>query len=195
MEKLLPLLLPGDCGLSTSGTWISKAIRFFGKLQTGSAERSHAFAGLNDTQVIEALVRVRINDFKKYADQSFELWRLPLTAEDRLNFQKEMNKTAGDSYGWDKIPLHALDSVASFIHNIGKKKADRRPIFPFTSRAGLKAFKDCSQLFVYGIHHFTVYRLLDQDHVEVDWRTVSPDYLQDLLHLPHNRAQLVYRQN
>lgn len=193
-NKPLPLLLPGDCGLTASRTWLSKAIRFFGKLQTGEANRSHAFAGINNVLVIEALVRVRINDFTKYEDQDFELWRLPLSEQERLSFQLGMLKVAGDSYGWGKIPLHALDSTASFFRNFWRKKDDRKPVFWFTSKLGFSSFKDCSQLFVWGLHKFTEYRLRDGDHNEVKWKTVSPDYLQDLLHHPHNRAELVHKQ-
>lgn len=189
----IPPILAGDIGLSASDTFLSKGIRFFGKLQTGSANRSHAFAGIHRQQIIEALVRVRIDDYTKYHGQDFELWELPLTAEDRNNFHDGMTKTAGDSYGWGKIPLHAADSTASFLRNFWRKKEDRKPVFFFTAKLGVTAFKDCSQLTVWGLHHFTDYRLLDENRKEVNWKTVSPDYLQDLLHRPHNRAKLKYR--
>lgn len=183
---MIPITLSGDIGLTASKSFLSKAIRFFGRLQTGSADRSHAFSCIGDDQLIEALVRVRIHDLNKYKDQDVEIYRLPLVDEDRRNFRRGMLKIAGDSYGWGKIPLHAMDSLASVFA--------RKPVFFFTAKFGVTAFKDCSQLTVFGLHHFTKYRLLDGNHKEVRWVSVSPDYLQDILNLPHNKAKMIYKQ-
>lgn len=194
---MIPKTLAGDIGLSASKTFISKGIRFFGKLQTGNADRSHAFSCIGDQQVIEALVRVRINDLDKYADEDIEIYRLPLDEEDRAAFRRGMCKIAGDSYGWFKIPLHALDSAASYLRNFCRKLENRKPVFWFTSKLGISGFKDCSQLTVFGLHKFTKYRLrhTGSSTREVDWRCVSPDYLQDLLHCPHNGAKLLHKQS
>lgn len=174
----------GDIGLSASNTWLSKAIRFFGNMQTGKADRSHAFSMLDKTMLIEALTRVRISTIDKYKDQDIEIWRIPLSDEDREAYRIGMMQVAGDSYGWFKIPLHAADSVASAFA--------RKPVFFFTRTFGISGFKDCSQLTVWGLHRFTKYVLRDANHDPVDWRTVSPDYLQDLLNHPHNSAQRIY---
>ena len=118
---MIPQTLPGDIGLSASKNFISKAIRFFGKLQTGNADRSHAFSAIGDDQIIEALWRVRVNDMSKYQGQDIEIYRLPLSDKERVSYRRGMLKIAGDSYGLTKIPLHALDSVCSaFV---------RRPVF------------------------------------------------------------------
>ena len=183
--------LVGDIGLSSSNTIISKLIRFFEHLQTGSANKSHAFACIGDDQIIEALVRVKINDIKKYDKQDVEIWRLPLSDGDRLNFKKGILKVAGDSYGWGKIALAAMDSVASVTSRLfGRKK----PVFWFSRKFNLTSFKDCSQLIVWGLQKFTMYQLKDENHSLVPWVTVSPDFLQDLFHLPHNKAELIYQQ-
>ena len=62
MLKSLKDIVPGDIILTRTNTFISKAIRFFGKMQTGGAEYSHAAAGLSNYMCIEALWRTRISD-------------------------------------------------------------------------------------------------------------------------------------
>ena len=183
--------LAGDIGLWSSNTWLSKAIRFFEHLQTGSANKSHSFACLGDDQVIEALMRVKINDIEKYDGKDVEIWRLPLSESDRLNFKRGMLKVAGDGYGLGKIALAAMDSLASVV---GRFFGRKKPVFWFSKKFNLTSFKDCSQLIVWGLQKFTVYRLHDENHSEISWSIVTPDYLQDLFHLPHNKAELIYKQ-
>lgn len=184
-------VLAGDIILSYSKSWLSKGIRFFEKLQTGHALFSHAAVALDETNCIEALGRVRVNPLKKYEKQSITLWRLPLTDKERLAFRNGILLKAGDSYGITKIPLFALDGVCS---QIGRWFGRKKPCFWFTRKAGIFNIQVCSQLVVYGLHKFTSYRLRDEEHKDVQWREVSPDYFSDLLNLPHNKAQLIYSQ-
>ena len=186
-----PYLVAGDIILSTSESWIAKSIRFFGKLQTGSAEFSHAAFALDGKHCIEALDRIRINPISRYYKQTVQIWRLPLSPNERDNFHDGMIIRTAGNYGWTKIPLFAMDSVCS---SIGRMFGRTKPCVWFTKRAGIFNIQVCSQLGVYGFHKFTDYRLCDVDHKEVTWREVSPDYFADLLHLPHNRAQLLYEQ-
>lgn len=189
---MLPETLSGDGILSASKTWLSKAIRLFGKLHTGSASRSHVAVCIGEGQIIEALSEIRINDIEKYEKEDIEIWRVPLSEDEQDDFRSGIIKMAGDNYGWLKIPLHAMDSFVTFCTRPIRKK----PFFWFTQKFGISSFKVCSHLYVYALHTFTDYRLLGPGpwHEEVDWRTVSPDYLQDLLALPHNKAQLIYKQ-
>lgn len=183
--KNLPVLRAGDIGLSSDKTFLSKAIRFFEKLQTGEANRSHAWSMISPTRCIEALWRVTINPVEKYDELDCEVWRLPLSDADRMNYSDGIMLSAGQDYGLSKIPLHALDSIASIFN--------RKPVFFFTRSFGITSFKDCSQLTVWALHRFTSYVLRDENHDPVDWRCISPDYLQDLLHLPHNGAEMIYK--
>ena len=187
---MLPETMPGDCLLSASKTWLSKAIRFFEKLQTGSADRSHVAICLDHEMIIEALGRVRISDLTKYEAQDIEIWRLPLEESDREALDHELMKLAGDSYGWFKLPLFAMDSIATVI----RRPFTKKPCFWFTDKLGITSFKVCSHLYVYALHKFTSYRLRDFKGDEIDWRCVSPDYLQDLFQIPHNQACLIHKQ-
>lgn len=188
---MIPEVWSGDIILSTNDSWLAKSIRFFEKAQTGDAEFSHAAAGLGEGLLIEALWRTRINPIDKYSNQNIEIWRLPLTISDRLRFRIGMMQIAGDSYGITKIPLFAMDGIAT---QVSKLWGNTKPVFFFTSKFGILSIPVCSQLVIYGLHKFTNYRLRDGDHNEVPWRIVSPDYLHDLLLHPHNQAEMVHRQ-
>lgn len=188
----LPTILAGDAGLSSSKSWISKVIRFGGLLHTGHADRSHAFCGIENQQVIEALVRVRVNDFTKYADQDIELWRPPLSEPERKSFHIGMLKAAGDSYGWGKPVLAGLDSIFTGVKKLVTLGRAKQPIFFFSKRLGFLSFKDCSQLLVWGWHNYTAFRLKDENGKIVDWKCVTPDYAQDLFKLPQNGMTKIY---
>jgi len=190
----LPRIQPGDIGLSSSDGILSKIIRFGGWLHTGEANRSHAFAGVEYQQIIEALVRVRINDFYKYENEDIELWRPPLDQDDKINFHLGMLKVAGDSYGWFKPALAGVDSILTGLKKLVIWNSKAAPVFVATRWKGLESFKDCSQLAVWGLHKFTKHRILTPDHKVVPWWEVTPDYAQDLFSLPHNGMTLIYKQ-
>lgn len=190
----LPLIYSGDAGLSASKGMLSKIIRFGGALQTGKADRSHAFCGIESGMIIEALVRVRINDASKYDKQDIELYRPPLTNAERKSFHIGMIKVAGDSYGWGKPFLAGLDSIATGFKKLFTLGHAKEPVFFFSQTMGFFSFKDCSQLLVWGWHNFTDYRLMDEYHKVVPWKCATPDYCQDLFSLPHNRMKLYYKQ-
>ena len=188
---MLPEILSGDIILSTNNSLLAKGIKFFEKAQTGKAEFSHAAAGIGDAMIIEALWQTRISPASKYENQTIEIWRLPLTITDRMRFRIGMMQIAGNAYGLTKIPLFALDGIAT---QVSKLWGNKNPVFFFTSKFGILSIPVCSQLVVYGLHKFTKYRLRDGDHNEVPWRVVSPDYLQDLFEHPHNKAILIHKQ-
>lgn len=184
-------LLPGDIGLSTDNSFLGKGIRFFEMLATKAARKSHAWASIGDGMIIESLTRIRINKQEKYDSHYTEVsvYRVPLSDLEREQFKQGIMVKAADGYGWTKLPMFALDGICSAVARLfGRKK----PVFFFTSHAKLFNIPVCSQLVVYSLHNFTSYRLLDGDHLPVDWRCISPDYLEDLLQLPHNKALLIY---
>lgn len=186
-----PETLPGDCGLSCGTGLIAKTIIWAEKMQTGEANRSHAYIYIGEAMIIESLVEVTISDESKYDDQDIEIWRLPIPYNERLRMRKELMKLAGENYGWFKLPLHLADSLASGFLNLFRK--EKKPVFWFTKHFGITSFKLCSHLYVYALHTWTGYRLLNENHKQVDWRECSPDYLQDLFACPHNKAQLLYK--
>lgn len=191
MIKSLKEVVAGDIILTRSDAFISKAIRWFGQMQTGSAEYSHAAAALSESMCIEALWRTRITDLEKYEKTALEVWRLPIGNLERGDFERGMMQVAGNDYGLAMIPLFALDSVATAVARMcGSKK----PVFFFTEKFGVFNIPVCSQLVMYGIEKFTNYTIRDTAHNRVSWKLISPDYLQDLLQLPHNEAKLIYKQ-
>lgn len=183
---------PGDIILSRSGTWLSKAIRFVTALQTGSSEYSHASMATGDGLCIEALWEITISDIKKYEGQQIQVWRIHLSERDRRNIVHGMYQLAGQNYGIMKLPLFAMDAIAT---QIGKLFGAKNPCYWFTAKFGITNLPVCSQLVVYSLHKFTSYRLLDEQSREINWKTVSPDRLQDLLKHPQNKAKIVYEHN
>ena len=185
------VLLPGDIGLSTNETFMAKGIRFFGWLSTRNARKSHAWASIGYGMIIESLNRIKINKQEKYDTGYTEVsvYRLPLTEDERESFRQGVMLKAAEGYGWTKLPMFALDGILSGASRIfGNKK----PVFFFTKHAKIFNIPVCSQLVVYALHKFTNYRVLNEDGKPVEWRVVSPDYLEDLLLLPHNKAESVY---
>jgi hypothetical protein len=181
-------VISGDIILSRSGTWLSRLIRWVTALQSGSSEYSHAAMATGDNLCIEALWEITISDLKKYEGQEIQVWRIPLSEIDRRNVVHGLYQLAGQNYGIMKLPLFAMDAVAT---QIGKLFGAKKPCYWFTEKFGLTNLPVCSQLVVYAIHKFTSYRLFDEYGAEVNWKTVSPDRLQDLLMLPQNKAQIV----
>ena len=161
MEKLPPLL-PSDIILSRSKTFLSKAIRFFGKLKTGSAYYSHSALVLNDSELIESLWRVNKNPVSKYEGQDIAIWRCKfLTDEQRISIAKRAESVEGGLYGIGKIPLFALDSV---FHT-----------YLFTRMLGVSNFKVCSNLIAW-----SYYKELGHDDIfGPGWRSVAPDTIDD----------------
>lgn len=181
--------MPGDIGLSTGDAFISRAIKFFTSWQTGNATKSHAFGSVGGRLIVEALGKIRVNSIEKYEDSVFDVYRLPLNEADRDSFELNMLREVQSGYGWFKLPLFALDGVTTAISRIFGRVD---PVFFFTRYFGVTSFRVCSQYVVWGLHKFTAYRLKNSNNEVVHWRTVSPDYLEDLLKLPINGAILIH---
>lgn len=153
-------------GLSKSKSFVSKTIRFFGKLQTGDARYSHSFMILDDKFILEeGFFGLRVRPIKKYLDQQVLVYRpkfLSQKASDRV--KEEALKQVGTYkgiYGYAKIPLFALDSVFK--------------TYWFTKHIGVKHFKVCSQFCAY-----LFYKYADYDEFK-NWRSLSPDGLDDFM--------------
>jgi len=185
-------LEPGDCIISSS-KWIGGSIiRFFTSLITKDAWATHVGGAVNSSRAIEALYSgTRICKLKKYdwPRVEVEVYRLMLTDEKKEQFRIGAKALRNRAYGWTKLPLFFLDSIATVITKLFGKK---NPIFFFTRRFSLFNIPVCSQLYVYILHKYCDFYILDGNGSRVNWRIVSPDYLHDLLSAPHNRAKLIY---
>ena len=84
MSILKANLQTGDCLLTASKTWLSKAIKFFGS----NAKVSHTAGALDSTYCIEAVGRTKISHMKKYdkKNQKVKVYRLPLSADQKAEF-------------------------------------------------------------------------------------------------------------
>lgn len=183
--------IAGDVGLSTSDAWMSRAIKWFESLWTKDAKRSHVFAFVDEKRIVEALGKICFNRASRYADEDLVIYRIPLTDKEREDFSDGMIKRVNGAYGWLKYPLFMLDAGTTWVKNrLGMKK----PCFFFTHTFGISNIPVCSELVVWGLYKFTSYRLLDEEYNVVDWRIVTPDYLEDLLKLPQNKAIKIYEQ-
>jgi hypothetical protein len=186
----IPDLLAGDIILSRQNTWLSKAIRWVTSIQTGKAEYSHVACALGRGFIIEALWKITVGDVKKYEGQEIQVWRLPLTDKQRRDFEHGMLLTAGGAYGLGKIPLFALDALGTKIKSVFGHK---EPCFWFTKTFGVTNIPVCSQLAVWGLQKHAGFEILDEDGVQVNWKTVSPDRLHDLLKHKRNNAELIFK--
>lgn len=185
--------LSGDIGLTMSDSWISKLIVWFTSGQTGDASKSHGLLSAGQELIVEPLAsgKICINKISKYDNSNIDFWRIPLNDEDRENLKLGILQAVNSAYGFLKLPLFALDSVATKILSLFGRK---EPVFFFTKYFGISSFKVCTQFVVWAIHKFTSYRFRDKNDIVVDWKIVSPDYLEDLLKLPINQASLIYSQ-
>jgi hypothetical protein len=191
MIQSLKETVPGDIILSRDNNLTSRLIRFFGKLQTEQAEYSHAMVAVGNSLCVESLMRVRVSDLKNYEKNALEVWRLPISPLERGDLERGMVQVAGNDYGGLMIPLFALDAVATSVARVFGRKT---PVFFFTEKFGLFNIPVCSQLVMWGFEKFTDFTIRDAAHNRVSWKLISPDYLQDLLRIPHNNAKLIYKQ-
>lgn len=187
-------VISGDCLQIDGDSSLSKLIIFFEKMQTKNAWASHIACVISSDLLIEAIGKAKITDIKKYdsLERKIRISRIPLTNEQRIAFKKGAFEVANRMYGWTKLPLFALDSISTGIARMfGRKK----PIFFFTRRFGILSIPVCSQLYLYLLHKYCNYYLLDENGNKVSWRIASPDYLVDLLILPINKAEIIHSQN
>jgi hypothetical protein len=187
MSKIL--FESGDVGISTGTGFIPDGISFFTSFFGNPSDGTHAYAYIDADHVVEALRKVVINLASKYDGQVTKVYRLPLSAADRLSLAEGLKNAVGSGYGWFKIPLFAFDGIASKIASLFGRKD---PVFFFTKYFGITSFKVCSQLIVWALHKFTSYRIRTRAGGVVNWKVVSPDYLHDLFQLPVNHARLIY---
>lgn len=179
----------GDVGLTTGKDNVSKFILWAQDVWTQKANRSHAFAIVGDGLVVEALAKIKLTELSGYQERIVDIYRLPLSEEERKNFRLGMMNRINGAYGVLKYPLFFLDALTSwFKRRLGMKK----PCFFFTRVLGISNIPVCSQLIIWGIHKFTSYRLKNAEGKEVNWRIVSPDYLEDLFLLPENKVVKIF---
>lgn len=174
---MIPKLLPADIILTRSNTWLSKAIRWFGKRKTGEAFVSHAAVALGDIfgeqKIIESLSSVKLNPLSKYEGQRIIIYRPPISDEDRKRIADFLlTKEHKGGYAWLKLPLMALDSMVPGDN------------YPFTRIFGISHFKVCSQLYVYAFYKLGI-KLFHRN-----WREWSPDGICDFA--AANRWPLIY---
>jgi len=184
--------ISGDIGLSSSNGWVARLIRLFTSWQTGKAASSHAFILVGENLIVEAVDKIRENPVSKYDHKSYTktaIFRINLSNEERKALRIGLIKRVGGAYGWFKIPLFALDGIFTKITSLFGRKT---PVFFFSKTLGISNIPVCSQLVVWALHKYTNYIFRDKHNHEVDWKVVSPDYLEDLLALETNHAQRIY---
>jgi hypothetical protein len=180
-------LLPGDCLFTFEKSWLSKVILFFTSMQTGSAWCSHVACVIDSEHCIEALNKIKITKLSRFDNDRVvkKVYRIPLTDDQRKQFKEGAYTLAGDAYGYGKLFLFALDATATRIKQLFGMK---RPCFFFTQHLGIFNIPVCSELYAYMLSKFCKRGLYDSDGFLIGWRIVSPDYLEDLLKLPVNKA-------
>lgn len=157
-------LLPGDILLSRKNTWLSRTIRKFGKIKTGSAKVSHAALCLGKLtekpEVIEALWKVIRNPLSKYDKEQIVIFRKRgLNQAQRNEIALKCISVENQAYGILKLPLFALDSLT---HS-----------YFFTQTFGLSNYKVCSNLIAWA------YEKAAGIKFGVGWRSVQPDTIYD----------------
>ena len=192
MIQSLDELLPGDIILSRNGTWLSKAIRWVTSLQTGNAQYSHAAMAVGTGLDVEALWQISVLDVEKYEDQDIEVWRIPLDADEQRCLSHNLLQMANEVYGAGKLFLFAADAVGT---QLSKLWGNKTPSFWFMERFGMKdPIPVCSELDGFALQKFTKHALKDENDLVIPWQRFSPDYLEDVLKLPNNNAEMIYKQ-
>ncbi|OPX89072.1 MAG: hypothetical protein A4E53_01680 [Pelotomaculum sp. PtaB.Bin104] len=181
----------GDIGLSANNSWMGKAIRFFTSWHTSSASRNHAYLYQNKNIIVEALLKVAVSPASKYSDKDIVVYRIPLTEEERTRLELTIASSINGAYGYGKLALFAMDAITTKIKSLFGKT---EPCFFFSSHFGVTNIPVCSQLVVWAIYKATDYRFKNENGCPVPWRIVTPDYLEDLLKLPINKAVKIYEQ-
>ncbi len=182
----------GDIGLSADNSWFGKTIRFFENMWTKDAEFNHSFIFATPLNIIEALVKITDSLKSKYNNRTIRIYRIPLSDVDREKLSRGLAEQVGKAYGWDKYPLFILDATASWLKRTFT--GNQTPVFWFTKTFHITNIPVCSQLVVWAIHKYTDYRFKDAAGNEVNWTVVNPDYLDDLLKLPINGAEIICEQ-
>ena len=182
-------LLAGDICLTTDKSWIGQGIIFFENMWTGKATMTHVFSYVGNGEVVEALGDIRKSPITNYDTHEVLVYRVPLSDSDREAFSKGMLSLVGGPYGYLKYPLFILDAGTSWIKRLFGMK---NPSFFFSDTFGLKIDPVCSQLAVEGLYRFTSYRIKDTIGQIDEWKSFSPDYLNDELQLPQNNASVVF---
>lgn len=183
-------LLAGDIGLSTDNSWMAKGIKWFESMWTGKAFWSHAYALISSEEVVEALGRISRNPISKYDNKIVAIYRIPITDQERAAVSAGLIARVNGAYGWLKYPLFIMDASTTWVkQHIFRME---NPCFFFTNTFGITNIPVCSQLVVWAIHKFTRYRFKDVAGRAVNWRSVSPDYLSDLLNMAHNHSIKIY---
>ena len=168
---------------------MSKFILWAQDAWTQNATKSHSYALIGDGLVVEALNKIKLTELKRYEGQNTDVYRLPLTDVERRAFRLGMMRRVNGAYGFLKFPLFFLDASTSwFKRRIGMKK----PCFFFTRVLGISNIPVCSQLVIWGLHKFTSYRLRDINGNQANWRSVTPDRIEDLFKMPLNKATKIF---
>jgi len=165
---------------------ISRIIVFFQRL-INSADKSHTFFLENRHNIIEthAFQGVRMKPLSIYHGKETTIYRptfIPyVTAKNMVALARY---ATGDGYGWDKIPLHALDCIFN--------------TYRFTQRFSLTHFKVCSQLIGWlfqktpteDTNPILLYKIATRryNHPQelnykfgCDWKSLTPDGIEDWL--------------
>lgn len=181
-------LKTGDILQTANRGFISRGINFFQTLHSGEAEYSHTALVYDKNACSEQLWRTTRSDMAKYdnAAQKVSVWRIPLSEREREKLRKGIDAYESKVYGITKIPLFMADSLVTSVKRMFGRKD---PCFFFTRVVGISNIPVCSQYAVRMIHKHTKYRFRNKEGKRVNWRKMSPDYLDDLLHLEHNKAK------
>jgi hypothetical protein len=173
----MPHLFPADIVLTRGEGWMSKAIRWFGARKSGSSRVNHAAGAIDSRLVIESLNRVKVRDFwKAYADTPLCVWRFRrFTMDERNTISDLLLDHDSEGYGWGKIGLLALDSLIPGQH------------YPFSRWLGVSHFKVCSNLLAYSYTKAT-----GKNWFGLNWRSVTPDAIDDFCHANPQDWQLVW---
>jgi len=135
----------GTIGLQKADSAIGKVIVFFERLRDrpngwnpfklGEASKSHVFILTDGSNLIETHMfqGVRSKPYFLYDKKDIELY-MPTFINDiiKKNMVSILRYVVGDSYGWGKLPLHALDGIFK--------------TYWFTKKMGISNFKDCTNL-------------------------------------------------
>lgn len=171
--------MTGDVLVCATDGWFGRAIRFFGRAHTGSARVNHAAIVLRDGD--EMLVweagpmGISTRPLSVYANTPLALYRHDgMYVEERQQRMFELcMKLVGQSYGFLKLPLYALDGIGGWVNRVVLR--NNKPFYFFSKSFGITHFKVCSNAVGY-VYEKTFGQ---KNFFHVPWRSLTPDLIDD----------------
>lgn len=183
-------LQTGDIILLRTEGPLGFLIRAFGRAHTGGARVNHAGLVLSLEQGLKVWeagpLGIRTRPLSVYTSTPCVIYRYLTnnTDETKAKMLELCLGLVGQSYGFLKLPLYALDGVGGWVTRVVFRQ--NKPFYFFSKSFGITHFKVCSN--AVGYVYEKVYGRKDFFHIP--WRSLTPDLIDDFC-VAHGDWQII----